>query len=109
MNDIFRYAWYQERHALYKSVNGSFITYEKSPFWESTFQPAFINLMALKGFFFGFLASPRSPYGSWVNFSGWPSMSFLEILVSTWFWLGVPYGPGTPKPFCLAFSSGLLS
>lgn len=31
MKDIFRYAWFQERHTLYKSVNGSFYYLRKIP------------------------------------------------------------------------------
>ena len=103
MNDIFRYAWYQERHALYKSVNGSFYYLRKIPFLGKYIPASIYQSYGFKRvlfWIFGIAKIPLRVLGKflWLAFYvflGNLGINLVRVTSSFWTW--------NPQAFLLGF------
>lgn len=73
MKEIFRYAWYQELHAIYKSINGLFYYLRKIPFLGKYIPESIFNSYEFKTalfWIFGILSIPLRVFGKffWLAF-----------------------------------------
>lgn len=103
MREIFRYAWFQERHALYKSVNGSFYYLRKIPLLGKYIPDTIYHSYSFKRVLFWIMGIAKIPlrvFGKflWLAvyvFLGNLGINLVQVRSSLWTW--------NPQAFLLGF------